>query len=225
MNVQFTDDALLLVPERERRHRRRRAAGARRAGRPRRRAAVDRARSRSVRGDLVARARDDKLRAEDLEGGTFTISNLGMYDGRPVHRRAQSAAGVDPRGRRDARTGRAASTASCVVRADDDADAHVRSPRRRRRDRRRVPADDQGDASRIRGSRCRDCAMAPTVWYHVRDLDAARRFYRDDARLRGDRASTSTSAGRSSSAARWRSASPRASRSEDGASRTSTSPT
>jgi pyruvate dehydrogenase E2 component (dihydrolipoamide acetyltransferase) len=33
-----------------------------------------------VRGDLVGRARDGKLRANDLEGGTFTISNLGMYD-------------------------------------------------------------------------------------------------------------------------------------------------
>ena len=32
-----------------------------------------------VRTDLVARARDNRLRAEDLEGGTFTISNLGMY--------------------------------------------------------------------------------------------------------------------------------------------------
>ncbi len=25
--------------------------------------------------------------------------------------------------------------------------------------------------------------MAPTVWYHVRDLDAARRFYRDTLRF------------------------------------------
>jgi pyruvate dehydrogenase E2 component (dihydrolipoamide acetyltransferase) len=33
-----------------------------------------------VRADLVGRARDGKLRVEDLEGGTFTISNLGMYD-------------------------------------------------------------------------------------------------------------------------------------------------
>ena len=31
-------------------------------------------------GDLVSRARDNKLKADDLEGGTFTISNLGMYD-------------------------------------------------------------------------------------------------------------------------------------------------
>src|SRR5579862_8563969 len=33
-----------------------------------------------VRGDLVSRAREGKLRAEDLDGGTFTISNLGMFD-------------------------------------------------------------------------------------------------------------------------------------------------
>ena len=33
-----------------------------------------------VRGDLVARARDAKLRAEDIDGGTFTISNLGMFE-------------------------------------------------------------------------------------------------------------------------------------------------
>jgi pyruvate dehydrogenase E2 component (dihydrolipoamide acetyltransferase) len=31
------------------------------------------------RADLVSRAREGKLRQEDLEGGTFTISNLGMY--------------------------------------------------------------------------------------------------------------------------------------------------
>ena len=31
------------------------------------------------RSDLVGRARDGKLRQEDLDGGTFTISNLGMY--------------------------------------------------------------------------------------------------------------------------------------------------
>lgn len=33
----------------------------------------------TARADLVARARDGKLRLPDLEGGTFTISNLGMY--------------------------------------------------------------------------------------------------------------------------------------------------
>jgi pyruvate dehydrogenase E2 component (dihydrolipoamide acetyltransferase) len=33
----------------------------------------------AARADIVGRARDNKLRADDLEGGTFTISNLGMY--------------------------------------------------------------------------------------------------------------------------------------------------
>jgi pyruvate dehydrogenase E2 component (dihydrolipoamide acetyltransferase) len=33
----------------------------------------------AARADLVGRARDGKLQAADLEGGTFTISNLGMY--------------------------------------------------------------------------------------------------------------------------------------------------
>jgi 2-oxoglutarate dehydrogenase E2 component (dihydrolipoamide succinyltransferase) len=31
------------------------------------------------RADLVTRARDGKLKLDDLEGGTFTVSNLGMY--------------------------------------------------------------------------------------------------------------------------------------------------
>ena len=31
------------------------------------------------RADVVARARDGKLQLSDLEGGTFTVSNLGMY--------------------------------------------------------------------------------------------------------------------------------------------------
>jgi len=33
----------------------------------------------AARADLVSRARDAKLQQQDLEGGTFTVSNLGMY--------------------------------------------------------------------------------------------------------------------------------------------------
>jgi pyruvate dehydrogenase E2 component (dihydrolipoamide acetyltransferase) len=33
----------------------------------------------AARADVVFRARDNKLRQEDLDGGTFTISNLGMF--------------------------------------------------------------------------------------------------------------------------------------------------
>jgi pyruvate dehydrogenase E2 component (dihydrolipoamide acetyltransferase) len=29
--------------------------------------------------DIAARARDNKLRVDELSGGTFTISNLGMF--------------------------------------------------------------------------------------------------------------------------------------------------
>ena len=32
-----------------------------------------------ARADLVARARERKLQPADLDGGTFTISNLGMF--------------------------------------------------------------------------------------------------------------------------------------------------
>ena len=32
-----------------------------------------------ARADLVSRARDNKLTLQDMEGGTFTISNLGMF--------------------------------------------------------------------------------------------------------------------------------------------------
>src|SRR4029078_9091149 len=33
----------------------------------------------TARGDIVDRARDNKLTTQDLEDGTFTISNLGMF--------------------------------------------------------------------------------------------------------------------------------------------------
>ncbi|HEY3962496.1 MAG TPA: dihydrolipoamide acetyltransferase family protein [Gaiellaceae bacterium] len=33
----------------------------------------------AARGDIVGRARDGKLATQDLEGGTFTVSNLGMF--------------------------------------------------------------------------------------------------------------------------------------------------
>ena len=32
-----------------------------------------------ARADLVQRTRDNKLKQDDLDGGTFTISNLGMF--------------------------------------------------------------------------------------------------------------------------------------------------
>lgn len=79
MNVQYTDDALLVFPSAD--------VGIAVAAPQGLVVPVVRGADRltiaqiaQARGDLVSRARDGKLRAEDLEGGTFTISNLGMYD-------------------------------------------------------------------------------------------------------------------------------------------------
>jgi len=79
MNVQFGDEALLVFPNAD--------VGIAVAAPQGLVVPVVRAAERltlaqiaSARGDLVSRARDNKLRTEDLEGGTFTISNLGMFD-------------------------------------------------------------------------------------------------------------------------------------------------
>src|SRR6185437_15129946 len=52
----------------------------------------------------------------------------------------------------------------------------MRSSRRGRRNGCGLPQDAQGVH---RGSRPRALTMEPAVWYYVRDLDAARRFYCD----------------------------------------------
>jgi pyruvate dehydrogenase E2 component (dihydrolipoamide acetyltransferase) len=79
MNVQYTDDALLVFPSAD--------VGIAVAAPQGLVVPVVKSAERMtiaqiahVRGDLVSRARDNKLRGDDLEGGTFTISNLGMYD-------------------------------------------------------------------------------------------------------------------------------------------------
>ena len=79
VNVQYTEDALLVFPNAD--------IGIAVAAPqglvvPVVRAAEQRsvAQIAAVRADLVSRARDGKLRSEDIEGGTFTISNLGMYE-------------------------------------------------------------------------------------------------------------------------------------------------
>jgi pyruvate dehydrogenase E2 component (dihydrolipoamide acetyltransferase) len=79
MNVQYSDDALLAFPNAD--------VGIAVAAPqglvvPVVRAAEQQtiAQIAQVRAGLVGRARDGKLRTEDLQGGTFTISNLGMYD-------------------------------------------------------------------------------------------------------------------------------------------------
>jgi pyruvate dehydrogenase E2 component (dihydrolipoamide acetyltransferase) len=79
VNVQFSDDALLVFPSAD--------VGIAVAAPQGLVVPVVRGAERrtiaeiaQVRAELVGRAREGKLRAEDVEGGTFTISNLGMYE-------------------------------------------------------------------------------------------------------------------------------------------------
>ena len=109
-----------------------------------------------ARTDVVGRARDHKLQQADLEEGTFTISNLGMFAVEQfvavlnppqaailaVGTTEDRAVVRDGRGRRS---------------PDDDGDADRRPSRRRRGAGRRVPPDGEVAA---RGSRARAVSAA-----------------------------------------------------------------
>ena len=63
---------------------------------------ADRKPLRQISGELrtmTGRARQGKVRPEDIEGSTFSVSNLGMYRGRALHRHPQPARGRHPGGR------------------------------------------------------------------------------------------------------------------------------
>ncbi len=59
---------------------------------------------------LAERVRDGTITPPELSGGTFTVSNLGMYRDHELHSDRQPAAGRDPR--RSARWRRARSSAT-----------------------------------------------------------------------------------------------------------------
>ena len=126
-----------------------------------------------ARVDVVGRARSGKLRQEDLDGGTFTVSNLGMYGVE------QFVAVLNPPQVAILAVG-ATEEKPVVARrrprdpAAHDAHADVRPPRARRGGRLRVP---RHAAGLPRGARAR--AVSPAVWYRVRELDRGRAFYRE----------------------------------------------
>jgi hypothetical protein len=100
-------------------------------------ASADGRRDRRRAGRLVGRARDGKLQAADLEGGTFTISNLGMYGVEqfvavlnPPQAAILAVGAIEERPVR----GRARRRP-----ADDDHDADLRPPNCRRVRPRRLP--------------------------------------------------------------------------------------
>ena len=103
--------------------------------------------------DLATRARAGKLKLEEFQGGTFSISNLGMFGIRefaavinpPQGCILAVGAGEQRAGGEERRAGR---------RDGDELHAGLRSPRRRRRARRAMARSLQEDSSRRRRRCC-----------------------------------------------------------------------
>ena len=173
MNVQFADDALLVFPSAD--------VGIAVAAPQGLVVPVVRGAERltiaqiaAVRADLVGRARDGKLRTEDLEGGTFTISNLGMYD------IDQFIAVLNPPQASILAVG---STRDQVVPRDGDLVVLPLMTMTLTCDHRAVDGATGAEFLKTLKAFLEDpglaLVMAPTVWYHVRELDDARHFYRE----------------------------------------------
>ena len=97
----------------------------------------------AARADLVSRTRDGKLKQADLEDGTFTISNLGMYGvDRFVAVLNPPQAGILAVGAIQERA--VVEDGELVARPRHGADALLRPPLGRRRHRLRVPRGREG---------------------------------------------------------------------------------
>ena len=103
--------------------------------------------------DLAARAKEGKLKLHEFQGGTASISNLGMYGIKAVRRRHQPPARHDPR----RRCGReAAVRGGGRARHRDGHERHrqLRPPRHRRRPRGRVHGGVQAAGGSADGDAC-----------------------------------------------------------------------
>ena len=128
-----------------------------------------------ARADLVGRARDGKLKLPDLEDGTFTVSNLGMFGVEqftavlnPPQVAILAVGAVKRRGGRPGRRAR--------HRAARAPDAHVRPSGDRRRRRGGVPPDARR-ARRTAGTRAVTSETSPIVVRRGGEQDV--RFLRD----------------------------------------------
>ena len=158
MNSSFVDGRIVAQRRDQRRPRGRPRRRARRPGDPRRRQA--RASSRSPSG--AARSSPPPGRAPAAgrrAGGTFTISNLGMFGVDAFDCDRQPAAGGDPRRRADRRAGGAGRRESRGS-PDAGADRLLRPPRRGRRRSARASCRPSPRSSRNRWSFCPETACA-----------------------------------------------------------------
>ena len=79
--------------------------------------------------DLAARARDTKLKPEEYQGGTSSVSNLGMFGIKYFAAVINPPQGDHPGGRRRARSGRSSRNGKIEVAHGHDAHAVLRPPR------------------------------------------------------------------------------------------------
>ena len=100
---------------------------------------------------LAERVRDGSITPPELSGGTFTVSNLGMYGIAQLHRDRQPAAGGDPRGRRGRAAGRRAQEEDRGA-PHDERHARVRPPHPLRGRRGAVPGAHPRAAGRAGGA-------------------------------------------------------------------------
>ena len=124
-----------------------------------------------ARADLVQRTRDNKLKQDDLDGGTFTISNLGMFG------IEQFVAVLNPPQVAILAVG---SSEERVVVRDGDFAAVPTMTMTLTCDHRAIDGAVGADFLRTLKQLVESPALASvTVWYRVRDFDAGRAFYRE----------------------------------------------
>ena len=128
-------------------------------------AALDFAAFRSAYEELVAKARDNKLVADDLQGASFTLTNPGGIGTVASVPRLMAGTGRDYRHRRDRLSAgirrRQRAVAAAAGRFEDHADdEHLRSSRDSRRAVGRIPAPRRRTAARTRRILRRDLRVA-----------------------------------------------------------------
>ena len=132
--------------------------------------------------DIAAKARDKKLLPDDVQGGTFTITNPGGYGtfhGTPIISQPQAAILRDLRRGQAAlgRTGRARRGRDRDS-VDDEPDADVRPPSRRRGARRALPARSAREAPELgRGVVLATPVVPQTIVPSIAYEDAGTRLY------------------------------------------------
>ncbi len=127
----------------------------------------------AARGEIVGRARESKLTTQDLEDGTFTISNLGMFG------IEQFVAVLNPPQAAILAVG---ATVDTPVARDGSVEIRPMMSMTLTVDHRAVDGAEGADFLRtrqaVRGRASARAVTPPRVWYFVREFDRGRDFYK-----------------------------------------------